>query len=104
MRFDYLGGVVLAALIGLQLTWAERSKPAVHSEHAVRAASATPTERAPEPANCAAECLKGYRWGVAHEVTENHDCRTLSPNGLDGCLRVVQEVERFNAVEAALRN
>jgi len=96
MMAGNLGGLVLAVLTGL-LVWVAIGTSAVAPDHAAWTAGAKPIEWDPEPANCDAGCLKGYRWGIEHEVTERHDCRTLPPDALDGSLLVVREVERLNA-------
>lgn len=103
MRAGNPGGVVVAALIGLR-AWVEIGKPAVAPDRATWKVDAKPTEWAAEPANCDAECLKGYRWGIEHEIAERRDCTTSPPASLAGCLLVLAEVDRFNEVEAALSN
>lgn len=103
MRTNHLGIAALSALVSV-LAWTVISKPSSVQSHASRPVVTTGIRWDRQPTGCVAECLKGYRWGIRHEVTERKDCRTLAPEALDGCLRVVEEVERFNAEDVAVLN
>lgn len=96
MRSNHLAVAALSALVCV-LAWAVFSKPPTMQSNAVRPIVTTGINWERQPANCEGDCLKGYRWGIRHEVTERKDCRALEPEAIHGCLLVVKEVERFNA-------
>lgn len=103
MRTNHLAIAALSALMSV-LAWTVFSKPSTVQSYAARPFTATAIKWERQPANCDGDCLKGYRWGIRHEVTERKDCRTLAPEALGGCLLVVQEVERFNVEDVAVLN
>lgn len=96
MRTNHVGIAALSALVCV-LAWTVFSQPSTLQSYAVKPVVTTGIRWERQPANCEGDCLKGYRWGIRHEVTERKDCLTLQPEALVGCLRVVEEVERFIA-------
>lgn len=103
MRTNHLAIAALSALVSV-LAWTVFSKPSTVQSYAARPVITTGINWERQPEGCEGECLKGYRWGIRHEVTERKDCRALAPEALGGCLLVVQEVERFNAEDVAALN
>ena len=103
MRTNHLAIAALSALLCV-LAWTVFSKPSTVQSYATRPVVTTGIRWERQPANCEGDCLKGYRWGIRHEVTERKDCRALQPEALVGCFLVVKEVERFNAEDVAVLN
>jgi len=98
-----LGTTALSALVSV-LAWTVLTQPASVQSQFSRPVVTTGIGWERQPAGCEGDCLKGYRWGIRHEVTERKDCRALAPEALSGCLLVVQAVERFNAENVAVLN
>ena len=98
MRTNHLGIAALSALVCV-LAWTVISKPSSVPSQPSRTVVTTGIRWDRQPADCEGDCLKGYRWGISHEVTESKDCRTLSASAHRGCLLVVVEVERFNRLD-----
>lgn len=100
MRTNHLGIAALSALVSV-LAWTALSQPSSVPNSAARPVVTTAIRWELQPANCEDDCLRGYHWGIRHEVTERKDCRALASEALGGCLRVVQAVERFDAEDVA---
>lgn len=100
MRTNHLAIAALSVLVCV-LAWTVLGKPSTAQSYAARPVVTTGIRWERQPANCEGDCLKGYRWGIRHEVTERKDCRALAPKALGGCLLVVEEVERFNTEDVA---
>lgn len=95
-KTNHVGIAALSALVSV-LAWTVFSQPSTLQSYAARPVITTGINWERQPKGCEGDCLKGYRWGIRHEVTESKDCRILAAEALGGCLLVVQEVERFNA-------
>jgi len=101
MKTNHLAIAALSALVCV-LAWTVFSRQSTLQSYTTRPVVTTGINWEHQPEGCERECLKGYRWGIQHEVTERKDCRTLAPDALAGCLLVVQAVERFNAEDVVV--
>lgn len=100
MKTNHLAIAALSALVCV-LAWTVLGQSTTVHSYVARSVITTGINWERLPANCEGDCLKGYRWGIRHEVTERKDCRALAAEAHGGCLRVVQAVERFAAEDVA---
>ena len=103
MRTNHLAIAALSALVCV-LAWTVLGQPTTVHSYVARSVITTGINWERQPASCEGDCLKGYRWGIRHEVTERKDCRTLALEAGRGCLLVVDEVKKFNAEDVAVLN